>query len=193
MRAAAPATRRSSRASWASRAWSGPAARRASSPADARSPCRCAEGDDGKVYDGRVPFERTEIDPATLPAPRVPLMLNLANPDRAFQLAQLPSAGVGLVRIEFVISSWIGVHPMALVHPERVDRSARPRPRSGGATAGCAVGPRILRRAAGLGRRADRGRLLPPPGHRALLRLQDQRVRRPARRRGVRAQRSRTR
>ena len=80
----------------------------------------CAEGEDGKVYDGRVPFERTEIDPTTLPAPKVPLMLNLANPDRAFQLAQLPSAGVGLVRIEFVISSWIGIHPMALVHPERV-------------------------------------------------------------------------
>jgi len=80
----------------------------------------CAEGDDGKVYDGVVPFERTEIDPATLPLPRVPLMLNLANPDRAFHLAQLPSAGVGLVRIEFVISSWIGIHPMALVHPERV-------------------------------------------------------------------------
>jgi pyruvate,water dikinase len=80
----------------------------------------CAEGEDGKVYDGRVPFERTEIDPAALPTPTVPLMLNLANPDRAFQLAQLPSAGVGLVRTEFVISSWIGVHPMALVHPERV-------------------------------------------------------------------------
>jgi pyruvate,water dikinase len=47
-------------------------------------------------------------------------MLNLADPDRAFHLAQLPSAGVGLVRIEFVVSSWIGVHPMALLHPERV-------------------------------------------------------------------------
>ncbi|MEO6714755.1 MAG: phosphoenolpyruvate synthase, partial [Mycobacteriales bacterium] len=80
----------------------------------------CAEGDDGKVYDGVVGFERTEIDPATLPVSRVPLMLNLANPDRAFQLAQLPSAGVGLVRIEFVISSWIGIHPMALLHPERI-------------------------------------------------------------------------
>ncbi len=47
-------------------------------------------------------------------------MLNLANPDRAFHLAQLPSAGVGLVRIEFVVSNWIGVHPMALLHPERI-------------------------------------------------------------------------
>jgi pyruvate,water dikinase len=80
----------------------------------------CAEGEDGRVYEGVVPFERTEVDPATLPVPSVPLMLNLANPDRAFYLAQLPSAGVGLVRIEFVISSWIGVHPMALLHPDRV-------------------------------------------------------------------------
>ena len=51
-------------------------------------------------------------------------MLNLANPDRAFHLAQLPSDGVGLVRIEFVVSSWIGVHPMALLHPERVTDEA---------------------------------------------------------------------
>ncbi len=80
----------------------------------------CAEGDEGRVYAGRVPFDRQEIDPATLPEPRVPLMLNLADPDRAFLLAQLPSAGVGLLRVEFLISNWIGVHPMALVHPERV-------------------------------------------------------------------------
>lgn len=101
----------------------------------------CAEGDDGKVYEGDVTFERTEIDPATLPVPRVPLMLNLANPDRAFHLAQLPSAGVGLVRIEFVISSWIGVHPMALVHPERVSDAAAAleiRRRTAGSVSGAA-------------------------------------------------------
>jgi pyruvate,water dikinase len=80
----------------------------------------CAEGDEGQVFDGTIAFERTEIDPATLPVPRVPLMLNLADPDRAFSLALLPTAGVGLVRIEFVISNWIGIHPMALLHPERV-------------------------------------------------------------------------
>jgi pyruvate,water dikinase len=80
----------------------------------------CAEGDDGKVYAGRVEFERIEVDLATLPKPRVPLMLNLANPERAYHLAALPSAGVGLVRIEFVVSTWIGVHPMALLHPERI-------------------------------------------------------------------------
>ncbi len=85
----------------------------------------CAEGDEGRVYAGDVPVEREEIDPATLPEPRVPLMLNLANPDLAFHLAQLPSAGVGLLRIEFLVNHWIGIHPMALVHPERVEEDVR--------------------------------------------------------------------
>jgi pyruvate,water dikinase len=86
----------------------------------------CAEGDDGKVYEGRLAFEREDIDPARLPAPPVPLMLNLGNPENAFQLGQLPSAGVGLARTEFIVSGWIGVHPMALAHPDRVaDASTR--------------------------------------------------------------------
>ena len=80
----------------------------------------CAEGDEGKVYEGELAFERSEIDPAELPRPRVPVMLNVGSPVAAFRLAQLPSAGVGLLRIEFMVSSWAGVHPMALVHPERV-------------------------------------------------------------------------
>jgi pyruvate, water dikinase len=84
----------------------------------------CAEGDEGKVYAGKVEFDRTEIDPAKLPEPRVPVMLNVGNPENAFLLGQLPSAGVGLLRIEFLVSSAIGVHPMALVHPERVTDTA---------------------------------------------------------------------
>jgi pyruvate,water dikinase len=80
----------------------------------------CAEGDEGKVYRGRIDYDRREIDPATLPEPRVPVMLNVGNPEGAFLAGQLPSAGVGLLRIEFVVSSWIGMHPMALIHPERV-------------------------------------------------------------------------
>ncbi|MDF3052606.1 MAG: phosphoenolpyruvate synthase [Geminicoccaceae bacterium] len=90
----------------------------------------CAEGDDGKVYAGTVPFDREEIDPSKLPQPAVPLMLNLANPERAFYLAQLPSDGVGLVRIEFVISNWIGIHPMALLHPERITDGSLPQIRA---------------------------------------------------------------
>lgn len=81
----------------------------------------CAEGDEGRVYEGEIPFDRQEIDPDQLPEPRVPLMLNLADPDRAFQLASLPAAGVGLMRIEFLITNSIGIHPMALIHPERVE------------------------------------------------------------------------
>ncbi len=80
----------------------------------------CAGGDVGHVYDGAVPFEHSEFDPASLPETRVPLMLNMADPGHAFRLCQLPSAGVGLMRIEFLVSNWIGVHPMALAHPERV-------------------------------------------------------------------------
>jgi pyruvate,water dikinase len=80
----------------------------------------CAEGDEGRVYDGEVSYHRQQVDPAELPDPRVPLMLNLANPERAFHLAALPVAGVGLMRIEFLISNTIGVHPMALLHPERI-------------------------------------------------------------------------
>jgi len=81
----------------------------------------CAEGDEGHVYAGALPFDREEIDPRTLPLPKVPLMLNVGNPERAFWLAQLPSAGVGLARMELIVLNAIGVHPMALVHPERVE------------------------------------------------------------------------
>ena len=85
----------------------------------------CAEGDEGHIYDGAVPFDREVIDPAVLATPSVPVMLNVGNPENAFMLGQLPSAGVGLVRIEFIVSAHIGIHPMALVHPERVtDRAA---------------------------------------------------------------------
>jgi pyruvate,water dikinase len=85
----------------------------------------CAEGSEGHVYAGSVPFAREVIDPATLPTPRVPVMLNIGTPENAFQLAQLPSAGVGLARIEFIISAHIGIHPMALLHPERVTDTAQ--------------------------------------------------------------------
>ncbi len=85
----------------------------------------CADGSEGSVYRGLLEFDRTEVDAAALPRSKVPIMLNVGNPDSAFLLGQLPSAGVGLARLEFVISNSIGIHPMALVHPERVtDRVA---------------------------------------------------------------------
>ena len=80
----------------------------------------CAEGDTGKVYAGRVPFEKDKLDIADLPRPSTKIMMNLGNPDRAFALSRMPSDGVGLARMEFIINESIRAHPMALLHPEKV-------------------------------------------------------------------------
>ena len=84
----------------------------------------CAEGDEGKVYAGLVAFDREEVDPAALPRPSIPVMLNVGNPETAFLVAQLPSAGVGLARIEFII---IGDHrrPSARADIPRTRHPAR--------------------------------------------------------------------
>jgi pyruvate,water dikinase len=75
----------------------------------------CAEGELGRVYEGRLPFRREAVDAADLPRPRTRVMMNVGDPDRAFGLSALPNDGVGLAREEFIISSAIRVHPMALV------------------------------------------------------------------------------
>jgi len=80
----------------------------------------CAEGEVGRVYDGKLPFEMTRIETSNLKRPRTAIMLNLGNPELAFRSAMLPNDGVGLARMEFIISEHIGVHPMALVNPEKV-------------------------------------------------------------------------
>jgi pyruvate,water dikinase len=81
----------------------------------------CAEGDSGRVYRGEVRFrvDRTEV--ADLARPRTQIMINLGNPDLAFKTSFLPNDGVGLARMEFIISECIRVHPLALLHPEKVD------------------------------------------------------------------------
>ena len=81
----------------------------------------CAEGDSGRVYLGEVGFhvDRTEV--ADLARPRTQIMINLGNPDLAFKTSVLPNDGVGLARMEFIISEHIRVHPLALLHPEKVD------------------------------------------------------------------------
>ena len=81
----------------------------------------CAEGDSGRVYRGEVGFhvDRTEV--ADLARPRTQIMINLGNPDLAFKTSFLPNDGVGLARMEFIISEYIRVHPLALLHPEKVD------------------------------------------------------------------------
>jgi pyruvate,water dikinase len=86
----------------------------------------CAEGDAGRVYSGEVAFhvERTEV--GDIPRPDTEIMVNLGNPDLAFKTSFLPNDGVGLARMEFIISEYIKAHPIALLHPEKVsDPQAR--------------------------------------------------------------------
>jgi pyruvate,water dikinase len=80
----------------------------------------CAEGETGAVHAGLLPFQHRPVDLATLPRTTTKVMLNVANPDEAFTLAGLPNDGVGLARIEFIIANTVRVHPLALLHPDRV-------------------------------------------------------------------------
>jgi pyruvate,water dikinase len=86
----------------------------------------CAEGDTGRIYRGEVPFEVERTDVGEIERPKTKVMVNLGNPDLAFKTSFLPNDGVGLARMEFIISESIKAHPLALVHPERVsDPEAR--------------------------------------------------------------------
>jgi len=80
----------------------------------------CAEGDDGMVYEGLLPFHVDKLTLRDLKRPKTKIMMNLGNPEEAFSLSRIPNDGVGLARMEFIINSYIKIHPMALVHPERV-------------------------------------------------------------------------
>jgi len=82
----------------------------------------CAEGDTGYVYQGILPFHINNIDITTLPRPkRTQIMLNLANPDMAFETSRLPNSGVGLARMEFIINNSIRVHPNSLLNFDRLN------------------------------------------------------------------------
>jgi pyruvate,water dikinase len=85
----------------------------------------CAEGETGRVLAGKVPFRVEWISAAGLPATKVEAMVNMASPDAAFGAGLLPVAGVGLARMEFIISQGARAHPMALAHPERLGASDR--------------------------------------------------------------------
>jgi pyruvate, water dikinase len=86
----------------------------------------CAEGDEGSVYEGYAEYDTEELDFQKLPATRTHVMLNLANPAAAFRWWRIPADGVGLARMEFVVSNHIKVHPMALVHYDSLkDEEAR--------------------------------------------------------------------
>ncbi len=81
----------------------------------------CAEGDTGFIYEGRLPFERITADLGQMPPAPLKIMMNVANPERAFDFAMLPNAGVGLARLEMIIASHIGVHPKALLEYDSQD------------------------------------------------------------------------
>jgi len=86
----------------------------------------CAEGDTGRVYAGEVPFSIEHAEITGLTRPAIEIMINLGNPDLAFKTSFLPNDGVGLARMEFIISESIKGHPLALLHPEQVtDSKAR--------------------------------------------------------------------
>ncbi len=84
----------------------------------------CAEGERGYVYDGALAFEKHEVRLDELPKTKTAMLINVASPATAFQWWRLPVQGVGLARMEFIISNVVRIHPMALVHPERVEDSA---------------------------------------------------------------------
>ena len=94
-------------------------------PADADVTVSCAEGDSGFVYRSRLDFEIHKDAPDQLPQPPLKIMMNVGNPDRAFDFAQIPNAGVGLARLEFIINRMIGVHPKALLEYDGLDEDTR--------------------------------------------------------------------
>lgn len=83
----------------------------------------CADGDSGHVLAGQLPFEMIELDPAELPRPNTQIMLNVRDPARAFRLGQLPVDGVGLARMEHILTSHVKVHPLALTRYDSLPRS----------------------------------------------------------------------
>ena len=85
----------------------------------------CAEGDTGFIYAGELGFEKTTTDLAQMPPAPLKIMMNVANPERAFDFAMLPNGGVGLARLEMIINSHIGVHPKALLEYDKQDAETR--------------------------------------------------------------------
>ena len=79
----------------------------------------CAEGDTGFVYEGALPFEQKRSSSTRCRRCRTKIMMNVGNPDRAFDFAGIPHKGVGLARLEFIINRMIGVHPRALLEFDR--------------------------------------------------------------------------
>ena len=143
----------------------------------------CAEGDTGHIYDGLLEPRVTEVQRGEMPQISTKIMMNVGNPQLAFDFAQLPNEGVGLARLEFIINNNIGVHPKAILttrrrcRPEegRGERGARPPARVPSTWTKVAEGVATMRRP------------LPQAGHRAPVGLQEQRVPQADRRQPLRA------
>ncbi len=84
----------------------------------------CAEGDTGFVYDGKIPFHVEKLDVKEIGRPKTKIMMNVGNPQEAFGLSFIPNDGVGLAREEFIISTYIKVHPLALIEFDRLEDQA---------------------------------------------------------------------
>jgi len=88
----------------------------------------CAEGEEGFIYDGYIPFKVKKHNLGKIPETKTRIMMNLGNPDQAFSLSFLPNRGIGLAREEFIINSYIKIHPLALInYPHIKDKLARER------------------------------------------------------------------
>lgn len=85
----------------------------------------CAEGDTGFIYKGTLPFERITTDLSSMPQAPLKIMMNVANPERAFDFAMLPNAGIGLARLEMIIAAHIGIHPNALLEYGKQDAETK--------------------------------------------------------------------
>ncbi|HSN63861.1 MAG TPA: phosphoenolpyruvate synthase [Azonexus sp.] len=85
----------------------------------------CTEGDTGHVYRGRLDFEISSRDITAMPDIPLKVMMNVGNPELAFEFSQLPNAGVGLARVEFIINNVIGIHPKAILDVDRLPASKR--------------------------------------------------------------------
>ena len=147
----------------------------------------CAEGDTGNVYEGLLPFEVSTRERGEMPRIPVKIAMNVGNPELAFEFAQLPNAGVGLARLEFIINNEIGVHPRACLEYDELPAELKAKL--------LREDPRLCRpahllpREAGRRRGHHRRRVLAQAGDRAPVGLQVERVQEAARRRALRARR----
>lgn len=131
----------------------------------------CAEGDTGFIFEGELGFDVRKNSVDAMPDLPFKIMMNVGNPDRAFDFAQLPNEGVGLARLEFIINRMIGVHPKALLNFAGLPADIRKR---GEAHRRLSRSGRLLRREAGGGHQHPGRGVLAEEGHRAPVRLQVQ-------------------